>query len=291
MNSSMVYTYNKSVFCGPLIISDYTGSITGPTGYTGPTGSIGQMGLTGPTGITGPIGYDGSTGIIGFTGPTGTITYNLIEKYVYTIGSTFNDKIITYNEPYYVFLPLNTTMIDVILCGGGGTSTYSINGTTVSSSSGGCGTILHLSRMRINQLNQVLIIYIVQSLLNSGNITSFVIDNYNDLLNPNISNFDNNVFRSFGGSNAIINTISNNGFPSIIDGYQEYYTSYIEPAQVQSWNVGDDINIVGAYPILDDEDIQSLSRGETIQITGTNSDVITTIPAGNGGIIIYCYYN
>jgi hypothetical protein len=366
MNLSMIYTYNKSVFCGAPIISGVTGLFTGPTGNTGYTGSYrniyGLTGITGPigstgstghtgyigfTGMTGPTGSDGhtgytgllgfigitgTTGLTGTTGPTGiygsightgttgpdgntgftgitgyygvtgfsgitgntgpigpqNLNSNLIAKYIYTIGSTINDNTIEYNKIYFIILPLSTTVIDVIICGGGGTSTYSNDGSTISSSGGGCGSIIHLSRLRINQEHQIVSMLITNILSNIN--TTFFISSVNsimfDVLNEYIYQGTAN-----GGSNAVINTVSNNGTYNITNGYQEFYTSYVESAQVQTWNVGDDINIVGAYPILDDEDIQSLSQGQTIQISGTNSDIITTTPAGAGGIIIYCYYN
>ncbi len=330
----MIYTYNRSVFCGLPIISGYTGTYTGPTGntgytgmygpfqmgptgltgpngfdgYTGPIGSTGYTGLTGPigfygcdgfigdngsTGLTGPTGFtgmNGMTGITGSNGPDGQFYSRLIQKYVYTIGSLINNQTITYYTQYSVTLPTNTTVIDVILCGGGGSSTYSIDGSTLSSSSGGSGNVLHLSRIRVNETNQNIFITFVPVTSTIGTCVTFTIDSYITVYNDNIHNII--TVHSNGGHNAVIGTVSSNGsYTTNSISLQEYYTSYIDSATIQTWNVGDDIDIVGAYPILDDDDVQSFSRGESIQITGTNSDVITTTPAGIGGIIIYCYYN
>jgi hypothetical protein len=283
----MNYTYNQSVFCGRPIISGMTGTFMGPTGYSGPTGPTGPIGIqgrlqtTGITGITGPIGYTGYTGM---TGPTGNISSNLIQKYSYTIGSIFDGEEITYAVPYSINLPTNTTMIDVILCGGGGTTSYSINGTVVTSSSGGSGCVLHLSRMRINPLNQNIYFYISPS--TNGTNTTFVINTYYHF-NSNVSAVS---FVANGGQNATISTIAQNGTPYSNYGYQEHYTSYIESPHIQTWNLGD-VNILGAYPILDDEDIQSYSRGQNIQLVGTDPVVVTRSSQGVGGIVIYCYYD
>ncbi len=291
--------YGQDGMIGFTGLTGYTGptGLDGYTGYLGITGYTGLTGSTGPTGMDGYIGYTGITGITGLTGPTGYNNNNLIEKYIYTLGSTINGETITYNTFYDVILPVNTTVVDIILCGGGGTSTYSINGSTISSSSGGSGYVLHLPRFRVNQLNQTISFMLEQAILNDGNYISLEIVsdidkfNINNMNNPNYTNYYNNLFQSFGGANAVINTVSSNGYGAPTSGHQEWYSSYIKPAKVQTWTVGDDIDIVGAYPILDDEDVQSLSRGESIQITGTNSDVVTTTSAGLGGIIIYCYYN
>ncbi len=329
----MIYTYNKSVFCGISNISNFTGTYTGPTGNTGYTGiygpsPIGPTGLTGPigfdgyvgptgitgyTGITGPIGFDGYDGIsgdIGLTGPTGPVGLTgtigitgitgsngpdgqiysrLIQKYVYTIGSLINNQTINYGIIYTFNLPLYTTVIDVILCGGGGSSIYSNDGSTISSSSGGAGNILHLSRIRVNDTNQNIYISFEEALSGHGTTATFTVDSYVSIYSNTIHVI--NTVQCIGGNNAVIGTVSSNGSYIINNPLHEYYTSYIESAKVQSWNVGDDIDIIGAYPILDDDDVQTFSRGESIQITGTNSDVITTTSAGLGGIIIYCYYN
>ncbi len=306
------YTYNQSVFCGRPIISSYTGTITGPTGNTGYTGMYGPI-QVGPTGLTGPIGfdgYDGSIGANGLTGPTGPIGFTgmngmtgitgsngpdgqiysyLIQKYVYTIGSLINDETINYNTVYQVNLPTNTSVIDVIVCGGGGSSTYSINGTTVSSSGGGAGYVLHLSRIRVNETNQSIYISFGEASSGHGNSVAFRINTYFTIYSDTIYSLF--VFECVGGNDAVIGTVSSNGSYTTGSSLHEHYNSYIESAKVQTWNVGDDIDIVGAYPILDDDDVQSFSRGESIQITGTNSDVVTTTPAGLGGFIIYCYYN
>jgi hypothetical protein len=299
----MTFTVDKSVFCNRPVISGFTGTktFTGPTGPTGPTGSIGfngpisitgYTGSDGPTGLNGQYGSVGSNGVIGITGPTGSNSSPLIHKYIYTIGSTINDQIITYDNVYFILLPLNTTIIDVIICGGGGTSTYTIDGSIIKSSSGGCGNVMHLSRMRVNRNNQILSLLITPgNISNSGSLVTFEINSYINLTNPNINNYFINIFRSFGGDNSVINTVSANGIAGVVNGYQEYYESYIQSASIQTWNVGDDIHIIGAYPILDDEDVQSLSRGEIIDISGVNSDIITTTSKGNGGIILYCYSN
>lgn len=285
---NMQYTMDKSVFCNnPTGI--YHFNLTGPTGPPGPNG---QNNLTGPTGIDnsngfiGPTGIYGPTGLNGVLGPTGTESDVLLDKSIYTIGSVANARIIDYNEAYEIPIPLNTTVIDIVVCSGGGTSTYKISGSTVSSSGGGSGYVIHLPRYRFNPLKQMLFIQITKN--ETAECIFFSILSYG----TNYKNFGEMIYTAFNGENASINTQSQNGsyaLSNYASEYAEFYYSNMISGQVETWNVGDTINIIGGYPIDVDPDVVQLSSAESIQISGENSENITTIPAGNGGIIIYSY--
>ncbi len=258
---------------GPIGYTGYTGPY-GPIGYTGPTGSTGYTGVDGPTGITGP------TGSIGNDGPTGSTGTSYINNYIGVYEYISSDLI---NTTFNISLPSNTSMIDVIISGGGGLSGISSydpsTNATTTFGSGGSGGVQYISRFRINS-NLQFYGSMTQTDASYGTTTVFGITSPTNLV----------ICTANGGSPSTNNTKGNIG--TITQSFTNcvYYTSYYTDGYDGTTNVGatTDLYVVSAISsILLSTGYESISQGQgwLLPLNSTYSE----IERGNGGIIIYAY--